>query len=205
MTQKDTSYSVNILPAEEVISNYEKFKKFSYACGKDAAALDCFYSELGERLMYCPASSKVDFHNAFIGGLVEHSLRVLRIALAINKIQFKLPEKEVIFAALMHDIGKLGDPQHERYLPQRDTYWFKRGNVYEVNKDLPFATTSHGGLFLMQYYKIDLTFGEFMGILLNDGQYIDDNRAYGMKECSLAVLIHTADRLACEEEKNKPV
>lgn len=201
MTQNTQTHTTDVLPVDEVVSNYEKFKELSYNCGKDKDSLDKFYSELGERLMYCPASSRVDFHNAFVGGLVEHSLRVLRIALKINNDNFKLPKGEVIFAALMHDIGKLGDPQHERYLPQRDTYWFKRGNVYEVNKDLPFATTSHGGLFLMQHYNIALTFGEFMGILLNDGQYIDDNKAYAMKECSLAVLIHTADRLACEEEK----
>jgi hypothetical protein len=40
---------------------------------------------ISEQLLLAPASAKRDFHNAFPGGLVDHSLRVLRNAVKYSK------------------------------------------------------------------------------------------------------------------------
>jgi hypothetical protein len=40
-----------------------------------------------------------------------------------------------------------------------------------------------------------------LAIRLNDGQYDETNKRYSMKEPPLALLIHMADRIVCETEK----
>jgi hypothetical protein len=66
---------------------------------------------------------------------------------------------------------------------------------------MPFMTTSHGGIYLCQHFGISLSYNEFCSILLNDGPVLDENKPYAMKEPFLAVLVHQADRVSCEEEK----
>ncbi len=44
---------------------------------------------LGEDLMTAPASSMLSLHNAFPGGLIDHTLKTTKYAIGINKL---LPE-----------------------------------------------------------------------------------------------------------------
>jgi hypothetical protein len=42
---------------------------------------------------------------------------------------------------------------------------------------------------------------EWVAIRINDGMIVEENRCYAMGEPTLALVVHMADRLACQEEK----
>ena len=79
-----------------------------------------FYKKFEERIVMMPASHKKEYHNAFPGGYVDHVNRVVRCALK----QYELWKEEgadistftieeLVFSALNHDLGKIGDSEHE--------------------------------------------------------------------------------------------
>lgn len=195
--------SMQQLSPEHVVENYEKFANFARATGEHRRKeIDAFLDHFGERLAVCPASSRLDFHEARTGGLVNHSLRVLTNAMKLAKLQeSKDPKESIMFAALFHDIGKVGDLEHERYVPQTEEYWRKRGNVYQVNDKMPFMTVTDNSTFILQHFGVRMTWNEYSAIRLADGHFEESNSAYKMKEPDLAVLIHTADLWATRWEK----
>jgi hypothetical protein len=74
-----------MLTPEEIEKNWGRFVGLCEKTGDRAPALAAMLSDLDERLCLCPASAKKDFHGAFPGGLVDHSLRVLNNLVALNK------------------------------------------------------------------------------------------------------------------------
>lgn len=193
------------LTPEQIKENYEKFVSLAMKTGDfRKESLERFFAHFEERLALCPASSKTGFHNAFPGGLVEHSLRVLRNCnrlVQVYKDIFDISQESMIFASLFHDIGKLGGIDEERYVPQTSDWHAKQGNLYEYNPKMPFLTTAHGGLFLLQSFGVKMSHEEWQSILLNDGQYDEGNVAYKLKESPLALLVHQADVVATITEK----
>lgn len=195
-----------MLSEEQLIQNYEKFKSLLLETGEHRKEqLEAMIDHFGDRLVLCPASSKKNFHNCFPGGLVEHSLRVLKNAKRMIKVTPDLfeniPDESVVFAALLHDFGKIGSLEQDRYVIQQNDYYLKKGNLYEINNDIPFSTVPHSTLFIIQHFGVKMTFDEFQAILLNDGFIVEENRPYCMKETKLSLLIHQADRISCEQEK----
>lgn len=162
---------------------------------------------VGEEFFTCPASHKEEYHNAFPGGLCDHSLRVTRNLRALVKaFDVKLYTNEVEiarlnFVGLFHDLGKVGDGVEPYYLANADDWQRKRGIMYNFNPKCVYMPTSERGLFILQKYGIALYPDEYLAIRLNDGMYDETNRRYGMKEPDLALLVHMADRWACSQEK----
>ena len=201
---RDLSFDA-MLSEEQIAANFEKYSTLLLQTGDHRAeAMQSLLDALGERLATCPASSKRDYHNCFVGGLVDHSLRVLKNCTRLMKVSPDLfgsiPEESVVFAALLHDLGKVGDLDNERYLPQTNNYYREKGNLFEHNKAVVPKNT-HASLFLLQHFGVKMSYDEFEAILLNDGPVTDDGREYCMKETPLALLVMTADRLSCEQEK----
>lgn len=194
-----------MLTPEQIVENYNKFEAFASKTGEHRqSALKEFFSAMGERLAMCPASSKIEFHNCFSGGLVEHSLRVLTNAIKLSKtMDVKVSQEELIFSCLFHDIGKLGDLDEERYIEQNEDYWKKKGNLYRVNPKMRFMAVKDNSIFLLQHFGIKVSYNEYMSILLNDGQFDDTNKEYRMKEPDLAVVVHQADLISTRWEKNR--
>jgi len=193
---------------EEINENFEKFtgflQKLEDTPDRKGAALQ-MCDELGERLALCPASGRLDYHNCFPGGLVEHSNRVLGNGLRLRK-QFSsvemVPTSSLIIGCLFHDLGKVGDLTDDYYIPQ-DSDWHrdKLGEFYKVNTEMKYMTVPHRSVFLCQHFGLRLTHDEMVAILIHDGQYVDDNKSYKMKEPALADIVHLADYLAGKEEK----
>lgn len=193
------------LTPEQIQENYERFRSLVMKTGDHrVAALEKFFDHFEERLALCPASAKTHFHNCFPGGLVEHSLRVLKNCnrlVQVYKGEVEINQQEMIFSCLMHDIGKLGDIDNERYVPQTSDWHAKQGNLYEYNPKMTFITTPHMGIFILQHFGVTLTANEFKSILLNDGQYAPGNLEYKLKEDDLPLLVHQADVMATLMEK----
>lgn len=192
------------LTPEQIAENFEKYRGFMEKLGDRSEAALTLVDHLGERLALCPASSRKDYHHAIPGGLVDHSLRVLSNALKLTKaFNWDLPKDSLIIGCLLHDIGKIGDHEKDYYLPQ-DSDWHREkiGEMYKHNKELQYMTVPDRGVWLCQHFGLRLTQPEFMAILLNDGQYAEENAPYKMKEPLLVDVVHIADFISTKQEKN---
>lgn len=194
-----------MLSEEQLVQNYERYTDLLLQAGDHRSSqIGAMIDHFGNRLVLCPASSKRQYHACYPGGLIDHSLRVLRNATRLAKVApdlyHDIPEESVVFATLLHDLGKLGSLDSERYLDQTNDYFMKRGNLYEYNADLVPSVT-HASLFILQHFGVRMSYDEFEAILLNDGSVTDDGRLYCMKESNLTLLVQQADRLSCQQEK----
>ena len=82
-----------------------------------------------------------EYHNAHVGGYVEHVLHVVDCALKITNLwasegaTINFTTEEVIFAALHHDLGKVGDMENDYYVPNpSEWHRINQGKIYEFNK-----------------------------------------------------------------------
>lgn len=196
------------LTPEEIEKNWVRFYSLCEKLGDRSKSVTAMLDELDERLCLCPASGKTDFHGAFPGGLVDHSLRVLNGLVALNKtFDWKLPKDGMIISALFHDVGKIGMPgkgaENDFYLPQTDSWRAdKMGEVYKYNNALPYMTTPDRSVFVMQHYGIQLTPDEALSIKLNDGFVLNENKPYCLRISPLVYGTMTADYCATMVEKN---
>jgi hypothetical protein len=192
------------LTPEQIAENFEKYRGFMEKLGDRSDAALALVDGLGERLALCPASSRKEYHHAIPGGLVDHSLRVLSNALKLVKaFGWDVPKDSLIIGCLLHDLGKVGDHEQDYYIPQTDGWRVeKMGEIYKHNRDIQYMTVPDRGVWLCQHYGLRLTQPEFMAILLNDGQYADENAPYKMKEPLLVDIVHIADYISTKQEKN---
>jgi hypothetical protein len=117
-------------------------------------------------------------------------------------------KEELVFSALNHDLGKMGDDEHEAYIPQTDNWRREKlGEDYMFNTKLPFASVPDRGLFLLQSHGISYTFNEMITIQTHDGLYDEANKKYLMTylpeqkpRTSLPFIVHQADLMAARIE-----
>lgn len=204
----------------ELSENYEKFIKFINQVFKsNPERLDKLlhmYSpdELGEELMFAPASGKAHFHNAYIGGYLDHVLNVCKNAFRIKAIfadsggNVDFTDEEMFFAALHHDLGKLGDGKQPYYIPE-DSDWHRKnqGSVFKQNPELHWMDVTDRALWLLNQYGIKYTEKEMLGIKLADGLYNEATKKYyinyndgGFLKTELPYIIHWADHMSCRIE-----
>ncbi len=195
-----------MLTPEEIQKNYESFVNYIFKFEENnerKITIQKFLDYFEERLALCPASLKKTFHGAYPGGLVSHSLNVMKNCYKLFQVypDFKVNKSELFFVCLFHDIGKLGDLTEERYVPQSSDWHARQGNVYEYNAKMKFMPVPQMSLYLLQSFGIKMSYDEYVSILIHDGPNLEENRQYCMKEPALALLLHQADRIACEQEK----
>jgi hypothetical protein len=117
-------------------------------------------------------------------------------------------KEELIFSAINHDLGKIGDKNHEAYIPQTDQWRRdKLGEDYMFNKKLAFASVPDRGLFLLQQHDITYSFNEMIAIQTHDGLYDNANEKYlkgympeQKPRTSLPFILHQADMVAARIE-----
>ena len=205
------------LTAEQIQSNYDVFigNIESYITGDRKEKLLTFYKKYEDRIILMPAAHKKEYHNAFPGGYVEHINRVVRCALK----QYELWKEEgadistftieeLVFSAINHDLGKIGDEENESYIPQTDQWRKdKLGEDYMFNKKVAFASVPDRSLFLLQSHGIQYTFNEMLAIQTHDGLYDEANKKYlfafmpeQKPRTSLPFILHQADLMAARIE-----
>ena len=172
------------------------------------------YEDFKERMMFAPASAKGDYHNAMPGGYVEHILHIIQFSLQLKKVwedngaEINFTDEELVFAAMHHDLGKVGDLEHDYYIPQ-DSDWHRKnqGAIYKHNPQLQYMKVPDRGLWLLQHYGVKVSDKEYLGIKLADGLYDDCNTAYLKSynpdfnlRTNLCYIIHQADMMATHIE-----
>jgi len=196
-----------MLTPEEIEQNWKRFYALCEKTGDRAPSILKMLDELDMRLCLCPGSAKTEYHAAYAGGLVDHSLRVLNNLVALNKAyDWKLPKESMIIAALFHDVGKVGLPgssdDNNFYVEQTDSWRRdKLGEVYSYNNSMQYMTTPDRSVFLLQHYGIQLTADEWLSIKLNDGFVLQENKPYCLKIPPLVYGIMTADYVSTMSEK----
>jgi len=205
------------LSAEQIQENWKTFllNIESYISSPRKEKLLSFYKKYESRIMMMPASHKKEYHSAFPGGYVDHVNRVVEASLKINDVwkEFGMDTstftiEELIFSAINHDLGKMGDDQHESYLPQTDKWRREKlGEDYMHNKAIAFSAVPDRGLFLLQDNDIKYTFNEMVAIQTHDGLYDPANEKYlksfmpeTKPRTSLPFILHQADMLAARIE-----
>jgi hypothetical protein len=156
------------LTAEQIQENWNVFMGNieKYISSPRKEKLIEFYEKYQERIMLMPAAHKKEYHNAFPGGYVEHVNRVVRCALKQAKLwneegadMSTFTVEELVFSAINHDLGKIGDEENESYIPQTDKWRREKlGEDYMFNSKIPFASVPDRGLFLLQSHDIKYTF-----------------------------------------------
>ena len=205
------------LTAEQIQDNWGKFLSIidEHISEPRCSELKAFYEQYAERIMLMPASHKKEYHNAFPGGYVDHVLRVVQSALKLNEVWVEMgvdtstyTVEELVFAALNHDLGKMGDEQNESYIPQTDQ-WRKEklGEDYKFNDRLEFMSVPDRGLHLLMSHGVTFSRNEMLAIKLHDGLYDDANKPYLMSwspetkpRTALVFIVHQADLMAARIE-----
>jgi hypothetical protein len=205
------------LEAKEIQQNWVKLMGFikDHISEPRKAKLIAFYEKYQDRIVLMPASHKKEYHNAFPGGYVEHVNRVITCALHLHELWGQMgadlntyTKEELVFSALNHDLGKIGDDYNESYIPQTDAWRRdKLGEDYKFNDKLAFASVPDRGLFLLQDNDIKYTFNEMITIQTHDGLYDEANKKYLMAytpelkpRTSLPFIVHQADLMAARIE-----
>ena len=151
-----------------------------------------------------PASTK--YHNAFEGGLVEHSLCVyhwmfdIDYGLGMTKNNIKLPSVEsMAIVSLLHDVCKIDTYKVDyKNAKNQETGKWERVPYYIMQDESGFG--AHGAKSAAIVSKfIKLTDEEYIAILHHMGAwdksiYSDPGKAY--EKYPLAWLLHVADEAA---------
>ena len=204
-----------MLQAEQIQKNYEKHLKIiDHYIGDRKEAVKAMLSHMEDTYVMAPASSKTWYHNAFAGGYVEHVNRVVEYAVKQMKLYQEMggnidfTEEELVFAALFHDLGKIGDGDNANYIPQTDKWrQDKLSEMYTYNPDLDFMLIPDRSLFILQKFGIRVNQKEWLGIRLHDGVFDKANEAYffsnvesSRQKTSIVSILHSADFLASKVE-----
>jgi hypothetical protein len=205
------------LTAEQIQNNWGIFINNIevFITGERKQKLLDFYNKYQDRIMLMPAAHKKEYHNAFPGGYVEHVNRVVDCAIKQANLWNEMGTdmstftmEELVFAAINHDLGKMGDEENEAYIPQTDEWRRnKLGEDYMHNDKIAFASVPDRGLYLLQSHGIQYTFNEMIGIQTHDGLYDEANKKYFMgftpevkPRTSLPYILHFADMMAARIE-----
>ena len=172
------------------------------------------YQYFEDRMCVAPASGKEHFHNAHVGGYVEHVLHVVDCAVQLkevwemNRATINFTNEELIFAAMHHDLGKVGDMDKDYYVPQ-ESEWHRKnqGSIFTHNSELQYMTVTDRAIFLLNQFGITMTENEYVGLRLTDGLYEEANKSYYISynkdwalKSNIAYILHQADSMATHIE-----
>ncbi len=187
---------------EKIKENFDKFESLCKRLGDRSENVLKMVDHLAERLALCPASARVEHHSCFPGGLVDHSLRVLTNAGKLAKTHgCDFPLDSLIISCLFHDLGKVGDETDDYYVPQKSDWHRDKGMLYEYNESISYMSVPHRSVWLLQHFDVKVSKEEYLAILLNDGQYVEANKSYAMREPMLSMIVHQADAFSTLWEK----
>ena len=206
---------------QELEGNYNKFIEIlkKYFTGDRLEKLLFMYSpdELGLNLTVSPASGNKNYHNAYDGGYIDHIFNVCKNALKMKNLfvecggTIDFTDEELIFAALHHDLGKLGIKGELHYVANDSDWHIKnRGEYYKRNENITFMSITDRTFFTLNHYGITHNEKEYFGIKLTDGLFDEDNEKYykvydtsKYLRYSIQYILHWADHMSTIVERQE--
>jgi|TARA_R110000744_G_scaffold33635_3_gene78923 hypothetical protein len=207
-----------MLEAEKIKQNWETYRSRVndlFPTRKDQ--LNKMYDSFEDRIAMMPASSMAHFHNAFAGGYIDHVLRVMDCTETLyNTWELSgadmsgYTKEELMFAAMHHDLGKVGFPGDGNEVYQVETSdWHRKnmGRLYKHNENIPFTMVPDLSIWLLQEYNVSMTWNEYQAIKIHDGMYDDSNKPYFVArsekaklKTNMAIILHHGDHMAAQIE-----
>lgn len=176
-----------------------------------------------EALGFFTAPASVRNHYNFEGGLVEHSLNVYDMAMALRKsilelrpaLAERLTDDKIAIAALLHDVCKADIYNTVQRARKNEIGVYEKFTEYQV--DYSRFPVGHGekSVIMLLRSGLDLDDDELLAIRWHMGpwelapQSIEQDKSYRLAQNAspLVPLIHTADSLSAQllEEKTAPL
>ena len=136
------------LTPEQIEHNWNKLRTIinDTFAGERLEGLNKMYDYFEERMALAPASGKEHFHNAHPGGYVEHILHIVDFAEQLYDLWGRngatiddFDKEELVFAALHHDLGKVGNLSEDNYI-HNDSDWHRKnqGMIYKHNPKIEY-------------------------------------------------------------------
>jgi hypothetical protein len=127
------------LTEQQITSNWDKLRGIinDTFSGERLEKLNKMYDYFEDRMVVAPASGRAHFHNAMVGGYVEHILHIVKFSQELrdmwekNGATINFTNEELVFAALHHDLGKVGDLEHDYYIPQESDWHLSNEKYYK--------------------------------------------------------------------------
>jgi hypothetical protein len=200
------------LSAEQMQQNWETLMGIidKYISEDRKPQLLEMYKHFEERMIMAPASGREHFHNAMPGGYVEHVLHIIENSLQLkdvwekNGANINFTDEELVFSAMHHDLGKVGDVDNDYYIPN-ESEWHRKnqGKIYSHNPNLQYMKVPDRALWLLQHYGVKVTDKEYIGIKLTDGLFDEANKSYLMTynpdfalRSNMPHILHQADMMS---------
>ena len=207
-----------MLEAEKIKQNWEMYQdrvNDLFPTRKDQ--LNKMYDGFEDRIAMMPASSMAHFHNAFAGGYIDHVLRVMDCTETLYDVWFHqgadmagYTKEELMFAAMHHDLGKVGFPGDGNEVYQIETSdWHRKnmGRLYKHNENIPFTMVPDLSIWLLQEHGVSMSWNEYQSIKIHDGMYDDSNKPYFIArsaqaklKTNMAIILHHGDHMAAQIE-----
>jgi hypothetical protein len=118
--------------------------------------------------------------------------------------------EELRFAAMHHDLGKVGFPGDGNEVYQVETSDWHRKNqnkMYKHNENIPFTMVPDLSIWLLQQYDVKMSWTEYQAIKIHDGMYDDANKPYYVArsaqaklKTNLPIVLHHGDHMAAQIE-----
>ena len=204
------------LTPEQIQENWQQLRDLITETfeGERLEKLNEMYDYFEDRMIIAPASGKEHYHNAHVGGYVEHVLHVTDCAVQLKKVwednnaTINFSDEELIFAAIHHDLGKVGDMNNDYYVPQ-ESEWHRKnqGSIFTHNGKLQYMTVTDRAIYILNQFGISMTEWEYVGLRLTDGLYEEANKSYYISynpdwslKSNIAYILHQADSMATHIE-----
>ena len=204
------------LTEQQIMDNWKELRTIinNTFSGDRLEKLNKMYDFFEDRMCMAPASGKAHFHNAMVGGYVEHILHVVKFSQQVrdtweqNGAEINFTNEELIFAALHHDLGKIGDLEEDYYVPEESDWHRKnQGSIFTHNPKLQYMVVTDRAFYLLQHFGIKMSEWEYIGLMLTDGMYEEANKKYYTSfnpdfrlKSNIAYILHQADMMATHIE-----
>lgn len=184
------------LTKEKIEANTQKFLELNEKYEIFSVSLKEF---LGEQFFYAPASTMLNLHNAFPGGLLDHLIKICKYMIQVNKLlpeSMRIDEKSIFRTAFISEIGKTF-----LYKPCQSEWHRKNlGKLYEFNEEIQSMKIGERSAFYAMGHGVNLSEDEFAAIVNLDKS--DEDKQARFFGGTLSTLLRQAIDLAIMEEKH---
>ena len=151
-------------------------------------------------LFDCPASTSLNLHNCFPGGLIDHIIRVGRFSTKINELLSNTLKQEVesiIKVVFLHSIGKVGLYEEQESKWHRDNL----GSYYQyATEDKVTMKIGERSAYLAMKYDIKLSDFEYQAVINSSKNLEEDLQAKYFSD-PLTIILRQGISLAAIEEQ----
>jgi hypothetical protein len=175
------------LTLEASLHHYGKFTEWidKYIPQKRATVLKEFFGVRELTLSSSPYSIKQGGVGAYPGGWIVTVNKMIECALVLNKVwerfdsEVKYSPEELVFSAIMCEIGKLGTNDQPFFLVNDNDWEVKnRGLLFKYNRVGYNMKYSDKALYILQENKIEISQNEYLAIKLYNSMRDEENSHY---------------------------